>query len=225
MLPASRLVLGAILAAGTLASTSRASPPEPLASCSGDTAWIQLPDGDTAILSQDDACMPFWVEPADDFVGTGELLTAVTWWSDLPEWYTLDEGMRVNVYLTDASGRPSQRVYTGEVPLPEHVSEDTYVTRICGALPEPFPTVPGRRYSLSVRAVHCYPPQIRWRTGTGNGAGGYLRGSIFDDEEWMAMSDLFGDAHELAFVLLSESDATPVDSMTWSTIKAYYRSP
>jgi hypothetical protein len=174
-----------------------------LGACASDLAWEQLPDGVTAIRSQDDLCYPFTSEVADDFIGWdgyagfGHHLEAVAWWgvfwngSEVPL-----EDVTVRIY-TSVGGPPTDplavttRHEVTEFPGHPH----GYCTEI-----EAFYPTEGVRYFISIQVAFCGPTEWGWSSGLGNGYEGYYRSS--ESPDWTPLSEVTdGAATEVAFQL------------------------
>jgi hypothetical protein len=190
--------------------------------CDGTAAWEQLPNGLTLPAAQDDVCYPFLAEGADQFVGTGAVLTNVGWWG---AYFGGDpvspDGFRIDIYTQSDDACPEALVYSEfSTAYNEDLGADlnTYCTALKG-----FTHTSGTPYFLSVTSVLCFPPQWGWATGDGDGTQACWRSPFFGYDDWAPMSDTHGAPYEFAFYLLDEELGTPTTEHTWTTLKALYQ--
>lgn len=219
----------ALLAVGTAAASemSLESGPVPVEldgldgfECEGRVTWEQLPNGATAVASQEDACYPFRVDAADNFVGDGETLIGVGWWGAY--WNgspSPPDAFDITIYAHD-EGLPGERLAAFRATAYDEAIGDPngYCAPIDG-----FEKVDGVTYHLGVQAVLCFPPQWGWATGAGDGIEGHFLG-LLGYPVWVPLSIPFLVPYDLSMVLFDTGhDPTPVDDTSWSGIKRQYR--
>jgi hypothetical protein len=194
--------------------------------------WEQLPvvleGSGWAMSSQEDVCYPFESWIADNFIGTGDEVTAVRWWGafwngnpDLPtevivEFWTPGPDGQCPAFSTRVHASRTSSFSQMPVELPGGNPGFEYQAM----LPDPFVPLPGEAYFVSIQLALCYPPQWGITMGGGDGhqccLGGQWNGS------WAPAETVFGYPHESAFVLYS-GYATPTEPSTWSRIKGQFR--
>jgi hypothetical protein len=205
--------------------------------CDGAVKWEQLPNGVNGYSSQVDVCYPFDSATADNFVGDGETLIGAAWWGiywgGTP---VVPSGFYVTVYA-DAGGVPNTPpppggagIMSWYVPAPFYnetfssASEADYCFNVADATPpSPFLKEDGARYWISFQAEFCFPPQWGWTTGSGDGVDVQFGFPLLGTPYWTAGALVFGVPSDMGFFLLNETDGTPTEDTTWSTIKNLYR--
>lgn len=184
------------------------------------TVFEQLPDGDTSLASQSDACTPFVAECADDFTGDGSSIVAVSFWGYFWEpTPSQPKAFTIRFFAAAMGGGPGELLFEREVT--EIASSGGDVIRYDASLGEVFETTAGATYYISIVAEHCSPPQWGWASAAGNAEDVYFRSDYFGYPEWTRGNDVFGDAYDLAFRLMGEP--VPVSDVSWSLLKHAFR--
>jgi hypothetical protein len=189
----------------------------------GSILWEQPPDGRSSVSAQDDGCLPFLAESADDFVGNGEQVAEVGWWGAY--WDTtsrVPDSIRINIFSADADGLPGELLYSFETA--DYIETPGDPNRYRVVLGYRFSTVADTRYSISITVTFCSPPQWGWATAESSPDGintTWFRSDFFGYPDWTPAMSVFGVHYDQAFVLYGV-DETPVTEVTWARIKAGY---
>jgi hypothetical protein len=186
--------------------------------------YQRFPDGVSAYSSQMDASYPFESSVADDFFGTGDTLSGLSWfgvyWNGMP---ALPEGFYLYIYANDVGDRPGALLYSEFRPDCNEMYK-TYATAwYCVDLIEPFLTVAGARYWLSIECVREYPPQWGWATGRTNGTDIWLAFPLLGVDRWTPGEEVLGRVSGTAFFALHRRPWTPAHERSWTAVKAMYR--
>jgi len=188
--------------------------------CVGAVHWEQLPNGASALATQDDPCYPFTAETADDFEADGSPLLSISWWGVY--WGgspgTIDH-FDLFLRADGPDGTPGEVVWEYRTADYHQVVGDPL--SYCATLPLPLPTVPGMTYHLTARPEYCYPPQWGAATGDGNGRQGHFRGELFGYPDWVPMEQTFGVPYELAFSIRVDPPV-PIEEGSWARLKALF---
>jgi hypothetical protein len=197
----------------------------PRVTCPGEVQFEQLPNGVSAIASQEDVCYPFLFEAADDFTGTGEPITAVTWWGIY--WggggnMGPMDAFHIKIYTMSSGGCPEDLIFS-QTSLDFTEDLEGPSASYCAQLWAPFQSDLGATYEFSIVGSLCYPPQWGWMTGDGNDREGCFRApEFFDVPDWTPFSETFlGRPYDLAFVLHG-NQAVPALEASWGAIKHLY---
>jgi hypothetical protein len=172
--------------------------------CEGNLVWEQLPDGVTAIQSQEDICYPFTTEVVDDFVGwsgygTKDWIIGVTWWGAFLDGPPVEiESVNVRIYA-GSFGYPYDLLYATKSEVHEIAGDPT---GYCADI-EPFSDAEDIRFFISIQMSFCGPTRWGWASGVGNGHEGFYRDDA--SPQWTPLSAVSGgQAREVAFQLRAD---------------------
>jgi len=196
--------------------------------------WVQTPvpyPYGNALASQDDQVYPFFAQVADDFLceETGPIL-AVEWWSTYwnpgppppAGYYFMIE------FWTDNPGPPShpeQLIYQEPCYMfAEDYDEDYQQFHYVQYFDYPFQQEQGNIYWISIYAVFPYPPQHGWCIGEPqwNDCASFYA-PFFGYPEWTDAITVWGECHDMAFVLYGPYGNNPVEETSWGNIKAMFK--
>ena len=199
----------------------------------GIVKWAQLPDPEgNALASQYAADYPFDARSADDFFcSDGTPIVEVEWWGDYwnPGEPPYAEYFVIRFY-SDVPGPPYS--HPGDLLYEEDClvyteDPDGTIYHYTQELALPFEQEAGEICWISIQAVHLFFTGSQW------GWIECLPDDYWNDEavmvfpelgipEWTPMTLATGEYAELAFVLYGEV-FNPVESETWSSVKAMFR--
>jgi hypothetical protein len=234
-------ILSIVMLAASMASASpRLVTPGSLGNHSGDpgwepakevvVTWTQLPEVDgVGVTSEFSAAAGLESECADDFLcDNGAPIVAVEWWG--VDWTGEAIDYFIVRFYDDVPGPPYSQpgellyeeecyAYTSEPVAGQPEKYYYYV-----GLPAAFDPEGGNTYWISIQAIHADYQWFWLECGASyywNDAG-VVRSEYFGFPDWVTVGEATGTSREFSFVLYGDV-MSPVESTTWSGVKAMFR--